>query len=152
MLRTGLTAAGLVIVAVVLVAGGRAEPARTAHSCTVLDKQFISLAVLSNTSLTLLGDGYLSGDVGPKDAIAETRADAARLQLTHPNDASLKAAKTMMRGMIIEYGRAIRARWKGGDTGAHMYRSYSLANYVHQVLADAQPVLVKQGCSVAELL
>jgi hypothetical protein len=154
MLRTGLTAAGLLLAAVVLVAGGRAEPARTsvAHSCGALDQEFIRAAVLSNTEIELLGQSLVSGDMSASDAISETRSAALGVRNTTPRDPSLKLAKVLMHGMFVEYGRAIRAQWKGGNPGAHMYRSYNLANYAHQVLTDAEPPLSQQGCPMRALL
>jgi hypothetical protein len=141
--------------AVVLVAGGRAQPARTSptqHVCGALDKQFIRAASLSNTQIAMLGQDYLSGDLNAKDAIAETGNAALGIEITAPRDPSLKLARVLMHGMFVEYGRAIRAQWKGGNPGKHMYRSYSLANYAHQVLAGAQPQLQAVGCSVGDLL
>jgi hypothetical protein len=155
MMRRGLTAAGLVLTAVVLVAGGRAQPARTSptqHLCGAVDKQFIRAAALSNTQLAMLGHDYMAGDLGPKSAIAQADDAALAIEVTAPHDPSLKLTRVLMRGMLVEYGRAIHAQWKGGNPGKHMYRSYSLANYAHQVLTDAQPKLEPQGCSVGELL
>lgn len=158
MLRKALTAAGLLLAAVVLVAGGRAEPARTAsHSCGALDKQFLQAASLSSASIELLAQDYQSGSLSPKQAIEQTRQAAIGIRITSPRDPSLKLARVLMGAMYEEYGRALRAQWKGNeanghDAGSHMYRSYSFANYAHQVLKDAEPALEKQGCSVAALL
>jgi hypothetical protein len=33
-----------------------------------------------------------------------------------------------------------------------MHRSYGLANFAREILADAQPVLAKHGCDVCPLL
>ena len=153
MLRTGLTAAGLVLAAVVLVAGGRAEPAHTSHYCSAQDKEFIHAAALSTTALTLLGQDYQAGTLSAKQAIAQTRNAELGIRNTSPRDRSLKLARTLMRGMMVEYARAVRAQWKGtDDAGSHMFRSYSLANYGHDVLVDAEPSLERLGCSVAALL
>jgi hypothetical protein len=155
MLRRGLTAAGLVMTAVVFVAGGRAQPAHTSptqHSCGAVDKQFIRAAALSNTQIAILGQDYLNGDLNAREAIEQTDNAALGIKITAPHDPSLKLARVLMHGMFVEYGRAIRAQWKGGNPGKHMYRSYSLANYAHQVLATAQPMLENEGCSVGGLL
>jgi hypothetical protein len=153
MLRRGLTAAGLVLAAVVLVAGGRAEPARTAaHSCSALDRQFLHEAALSAAAVALVGQDFQGGAISPKEAVEQMRQAELGIGLTAPRDPSLKLARVLMRGMYNEYGRAIRAQRKGGDAGHHMYRSYSYANYAHQVLSDAEPVLAKKGCSAAALL
>ena len=155
MLRRGLTAAGLVVAAVALVAGGRAEPARTSgvsHVCGALDKQFIRAAAISNASVELLGHDFVVGDLSAPDALSQTREAALGIRLTEPRDPSLKLTRTLMHGMVVEYGRAIHARWKGGNASAHMYRSYSLANYAHDVLIEAEPALSHEGCSLAELL
>ena len=154
MLRRGLTAAGLLLVTVVLAAGGRAEPARTEqkHVCGALERQFLRAAALSSQSIQALGRDYQSGAVTARDAIAQTREAELGLRVTSPRDPSLRLARILMRSMYVEYGRAIRAQWKGGDAGLHAYRSYSLANYAHQVLADAGPALGRAGCSVSSLL
>jgi hypothetical protein len=141
--------------AVVLVAGSRAQPAKTSstqHVCGAVDRQFVRAAALSSTELALVGQDYLSGDLPAADAISQTRNAALRLSVTAPRDPSLKLARVLMHGMLVEYGKAIRAQWKGGSPGKHMYRSYSLANYAHQVLADAEPTLQRQGCPVGDLL
>lgn len=158
MLRTGLTAAGLLLATALLVAGGRAQASggtatATKHTCGAQDKQFIRAAALSTTALTMLGQDYQSGALGPKEAISETRDAEIGIRITAPRDPSLKLARTLMRGMMDEYERAVRAQWKGqGDAGQHMYRSYAFANYGHGVLVQAQPALGKLGCSVADLL
>jgi hypothetical protein len=33
-----------------------------------------------------------------------------------------------------------------------MYRAYGLANFAHEVLAEAQPELRRRGCDVSSLL
>jgi hypothetical protein len=141
--------------AVVLVAGSRAQPAKTSpiqHMCGASDRQFIRAAALSNTEIAMLGQDYLSGSLNARAAISETANAALGVKLTSPNDPSLKLARVLMNGMFVEYGRAIRVKSKGGNPGGHMYRSYSLANYAHQVLSDAQPTLQAQGCPVGDLL
>lgn len=141
--------------AVVLVAGGRAQPAKTssiAHHCGAQDRQFIHAAVLANTQIAMVGQDYVSGDIAPGDAVAQTRNAALAIRITDPRDPSLKLARTLMHSMAVEYGLALRAKWKGGNPGKHMYRSYSLANYANQVLTDARPALDAAGCSVGELL
>jgi hypothetical protein len=152
MLRTGLTAAGLVLAAVALVTGGRAgaQPTHVRHTCTATDKQFIRAAALSSMTLMMLGQDF--GGSSPKEALAETRQADLSVGNTHPNDSSLKLVQTLLHGMLVEYRRAIRAQANGGDSGTHMYRSYSFANYGHQVLVAAAPALDQLGCSVSDLL
>jgi hypothetical protein len=153
MLRTGLTAAGLTLAAVVLVAGGRAEPARTAHRCGAQDRQFVHQAELSSQSLTVIGQDYQSGATTVKQAIAATRDAETGIENTSPQDPSLKVARSLMRGMMLEYQRALRAQSRGkGNASAHMYRSYSLAAYARQVLVDAAPALDGLGCPLTQLL
>jgi hypothetical protein len=54
--------------------------------------------------------------------------------------------------MFQEYGTAVTIQAKGGDAGERMYRAYGLANFAHDVLAQAQPALYKEGCDVGPLL
>ena len=153
MLRTGLTAAGLALAAVVLVAGGRAEPARTAHRCGAQDRQFVHQAELSSQSLTVIGQDYQSGATTAKQAIAATRDAETGIDSTSPLDPSLKMARSLMRGMMLEYQRAVRAQSKGAPSASsHMYRSYSLAAYAREVLVDAEPALDRLGCPLTQLL
>ncbi len=161
MLRRALTAAGLLLAAVVLVAGGRAEPATSAspHVCGALDRQFVRAASLSSASIELLAQDYQSGSLSAKDAIEQTHEAQVGIRITSPRDPSLKLARVLMGAMYEEYGLALRAQLrtetgKGGgeDAGSHMYSSYSFANYAHQVLKDAEPALAERGCSVSALL
>ena len=57
-----------------------------------------------------------------------------------------------MRSMFVEYARAVRLHAKGKDAAAHMYRAYSLANFAHGVLEQAQPGLARHGCNIDDLL
>jgi hypothetical protein len=155
MMRRGLTAAGLLVATFVLVAGGRVESAKTttiAHTCGALDRQFIRAAALGDTTIALLNQEYAAGDVTPPQMIAATRNVARGIEITDPHDGSLRMVRSLMGGMFSEYGQAIHARWKGGDDRAHLYRSYTYANYANQVLTDVQPVLQPQGCAVSDLL
>jgi hypothetical protein len=41
---------------------------------------------------------------------------------------------------------------RGRDAGKHIFHAYGLANFAHDVLAEAEPGLAKRGCDVAPLL
>jgi hypothetical protein len=154
MMRSGVIAAGLVVAAVVLVTGGRAAPTRggVAHTCSATDRQFISAAELNTSAVGLFGDSYLHGDAKASEVVGAARDASDAMDATDPRDTSLSAARRLMRAMFLEYARAVRAHAKGRDAGQHMYRAYSLANFAHGVLAEAEPALAKRGCDVKDLL
>jgi hypothetical protein len=153
MMRSGVIAAGLVVAAIVLVAGGHAAPTRQpAHTCSATDRQFISAAELNISSIGMFGESYLHGDAQAKEVVGAARDASDAMDATDPRDTSLSAARRLMRAMFLEYGRAVKAHAKGRDAGKHMYRAYSLANFAHEVLEEAEPGLAKRGCDVKDLL
>ena len=122
------------------------------HSCGATDKSFIATASVDVTALGSLTADYQSGLAGP-DEVAQQAFDAAK-RVTHvkPNDPSLRTAQKYLDGMFREYGEAVTLQAKGEDGGERMYRAYGLANFAHDVLAQAQPELLSKGCDVGPLL
>ena len=154
MRRIGLTAAGLLVtltLALSLATSGRAK-APLAHTCSATDRQFIETAKTNITAIGLWGQEYLTGDAGAGEVVAEAKRAAQIVEGTQPSDPSLQQARTLMRSMFVEYGRAIRAHARHGDAGSHMFRAYGIANSTHEVLANAAPALAARGCDVAPLL
>jgi hypothetical protein len=148
--RIGVIAATLVLLAF---AGGCSGGANAlAHSCTATDQRFIQTAQVDVTALGAMTAGYQSGETDAKD-VAKQAFDAAK-RVTHvkPRDPSLKVAQKYMDAMFQQYGEAITLQGKGRDAGEEMYRAYGLANFAHDVLAQAQPELYAQGCDVGPLL
>jgi hypothetical protein len=122
------------------------------HSCGAMDKSFIATATVDVTALGSLTADYQSGLAGP-DEVAQEAYDAAE-RVTHvkPRDPSLRTAQKYLDGMFREYGEAITLQGKGEDGGERMYRAYGLANFAHDVLAQAQSDLLSKGCDVGPLL
>jgi len=122
------------------------------HSCGAADKSFIATASVDVTALGSLTADYQSGLAGP-DEVAQEAFDAAK-RVTHvkPRDPSLRTAQKYLDGMFREYGEAVTLQGKGEDGGERMYRAYGLANFAHDVLAQAQPELLSKGCDVGPLL
>ena len=122
------------------------------HSCGAMDKRFIATASVDVTALGSLTADYQSGLAGP-DEVAQEAFDAAE-RVTHvkPRDPSLRTAQKYLDGMFREYGEAITLQAKGEDGGERMYRAYGLANFAHDVLAQAQSELLSKGCDVGPLL
>jgi hypothetical protein len=122
------------------------------HSCGATDKSFIATASVDVTALGSLTADYQSGLAGP-DEVAQQAFDAAK-RVTHvkPRDPSLRTAQKYLDGMFREYGEAVTLQAKGEDAGDRMYRAYGLANFAHDVLAQAQPELLSRGCDVGPLL
>jgi hypothetical protein len=152
--RTGLIAAGLASFAavVLLTGGGHGRGATVAHTCSATDRQFIARTELSMTALGVWGDDYRRGEATEAEVIAEARRAATRVQTLNPSDPALRKTKTLMAGMLTEYGRAMLAKSKQKDAAPHMYRAYGLANFAHDVLVDAEPELRRRGCDVSSLL
>jgi hypothetical protein len=152
--RTGLIAAGLALfaAAVLLTGGGRAESATVAHTCSATDRKFIRHAELNMVALGLWGEQYRDGEVTAVEVVAEARRAAKRVNQLEPSDPSLLKTRTLVAGMITEYGRAMLAKSKQRDAGQHMYRAYGLANFARDVLVDAAPDLRRRGCDVSALL
>ena len=86
------------------------------------------------------------------DVILQTQSSVTSLLNTDPSDPSLSKTRTILRAMFIEYGRAIRADKHHHDPGKYIYRAYGLANFTHDVLAQAKPALAERGCDVSPLL
>jgi hypothetical protein len=150
--RFGVTAAGLLLVGVAIVASGRAEPAQANHTCSATDRQFLRVAASNVETVQLMGQSYVAGDGLAADVLNAARNAALGVERTAPRDFALKRARVLVHGMFIEYGRAIRAREQGKDASAHMYRAYSLANYAHNVLDEARTGLTSAGCQISSLL
>jgi hypothetical protein len=148
--RIGVIAATLVLVA--FSSGCSHEESVRGHSCGPTDPKFIQTASTDMTGLGMLNADYQSGAVKAKDVSQQAYDAAVRIQHTDPKDPSLKAAQRYLDAMFQEYGTAVTIQAKGGDAGERMYRAYGLANFAHDVLAQAQPALYKQGCDVGPLL
>jgi hypothetical protein len=148
--RIGVTAATLCLLAFSAGCSGSSEAGE--HSCGATDKSFIATASVDVTALGSLTVDYQSGLAGP-DEVAQEAFDAAE-RVTHvkPHDPSLRTAQKYLDGMFREYGEAVTLQAKGENGGERMYRAYGLANFAHDVLAQAQPELLSRGCDVGPLL
>jgi hypothetical protein len=148
--RLGVIAATLFLLVCVSACGGARESRE--HSCGATDQKFIQTASVDVTALGSLTTDFQSGLIDP-DEVAKQAFDAAK-RVTHvePNDFSLRAAQKYLDGMFREYGEAVVMQSKGKDASDRMYRAYGLANFAHDVLAQAQPALLERGCDVGPLL
>jgi hypothetical protein len=144
-------AATLFLLVCVSACGGGARASRE-HSCVATDQRFIATASVDVMALGSMTAGYQSGLIEPGE-VAKQAFDAAR-RVTHvePNDFSLRTAQKYLDGMFREYGEAVVMESKGKDASDRMYRAYGLANFAHDVLAQAQPALLERGCDVGPLL
>jgi hypothetical protein len=145
-----LTAATLVLCAVPILSG--CARASLAHTCSVTDKAFIQTTSLNIDMLGQWSQDLADGQALPSEVIAQTRAAALRVGDTAPTDPSLAQARQIVRAMLSEYSRALSAHVHHRDAGAHMMRAYGLANFGHDVLAQAQPALASKGCDLSPLL
>lgn len=148
--RLGVTAAALLLAATVGGCAGSRDS--LAHSCTATDKRFIRTASVDVAALGMWAQDYSSGQVGAKQ-VAKLSFDAAkRVGHVEAHDPSLRKAQSYLDGMFMEYGEAVILHGKGKPAGAPMRRAYGLANFAHDVLAEAQPALQREGCEVGPLL
>jgi len=126
--------------------------AAVSHTCSATDRQFLGTAQLNMAALGTLSQDYLQGDAKADDVIEQADSAVTSLLNTNPSDPSLSKTQKIMRAMFLEYGRAIRADKHHRDPGQYIYRAYGLANFAHDVLAQAEPALAKRGCDVSPLL
>jgi len=126
--------------------------AAVSHTCSATDRQFLGTAQLNMAALGSLSQDYLQGDAQADDLILQTDSAVTSLLNTDPSDPSLSKTRTILRAMFLEYGRAIRADKHHRDPGKYIYRAYGLANFAHDVLAQAKPALAERGCDVSPLL
>jgi hypothetical protein len=135
------------------VGSGRAQAGhRVSHTCSAADKQFIDTVSSNLTQLAYWSSSLLSNDASPAEVARQARSEAAQVAATRPTDPTLSQARTLLRLMFMQYGRAVSARIHGGDPGVSMALSYNLANETHDLLVKAQPDLTPRGCEVGALL
>lgn len=142
----------LIAVCVFALSFGGNGRAAVAHTCSAVDRQFMTVAQLNMAALGSLSEDYLHGDAKPADVIDQTKLSIAVIGNTNPTDPSLSKTRAILRAMFIEYGRAIRADAKHKNPGKYIYRAYGLANFAHDILSDAKPGLMERGCDVGPLL
>lgn len=148
--RLGVTAAALLLA--VTAGGCLGSDEATAHSCGAADQRFLERATLDITALGIWAQDYRAGEIAAREVAQEAFDAADRVTRVRPSDPSLRRAQQYLDGMFNEYGKAVVLSAKGRNAGDRMFRAYSLANYAHDVLAQAQPALQRQGCDVAPLL
>ena len=147
----GLALAIFAMGLLVLLVGGNGRAA-VVHTCSATDRQFIGTAQLNIAALGSLSEDYLRGDAKARDVIEQSEAAVAGMLNTNPSDPSLSKTRHILRAMFSEYGRAIRADARHHNPGKYIYRAYGLANFAHDILAQAQPALSERGCDVSPLL
>jgi hypothetical protein len=131
---------------------GHAQAARITHTCSAADKQFIDTVSSNMTQLTYWSDSLVSDDVDPPTVVHQARAEADQIDATRPTDPTFGQARPLLKGMFVQYAKAVDAKYSGGDAGVYMGLSYTLANEVHDLLVKAQPALAAKGCDPTRLL
>jgi hypothetical protein len=147
----GLGSAIVALVVLVLFSGGNGN-AQIVHTCSPTDKQFIDVAALNMASLSSSSEDFLSGAEKANSVIDAAHLSLTNVRDTHPEDPSLSTAKAILAAMFTEYAKAIKADVQHKDPGRYIYRAYGLANFAHDVLAQAQQALRARGCDVSPLL
>ena len=147
----GLALAIFAMGSLVFLVGGNGRAA-VVHTCSATDRQFLGTAQLNMAALGSISEDYLHGNAKADDVLEQTDSAVSGLVNTDPSDPSLSKTRTILRAMFQEYGQAIRADKHHHDPGKYIYRAYGLANFAHDVLAQAKPALAKRGCDVSPLL
>jgi hypothetical protein len=147
----GLAVALVAVSSSVLLMGGNSNAA-VSHTCSATDRQFLGTAQLNMAAIGTLSQDYLQGAAEADEVITQTDSAITGLLNTNPSDPSLSKTRAILRAMFLNYGRAIRADKHHKDPGKYIYRAYGLANFAHDVLAQAKPALAKRGCDVSPLL
>jgi hypothetical protein len=147
----GLVCAVAVLGTFMLFMGGNGH-AQIVHTCSATDHQFIDKAMLQMAALSTMSEDFLHGDA-KADEVLQTTHDALNgIRSTGPSDPSLSKTRAILSAMFSEYAKAIRADAKHRDPGKYIYRAYGLANFAHDVLAQAKAPLKQRGCDVTPLL
>jgi hypothetical protein len=145
--------ASVVLGMALLVGSGRAAPGHTGeHTCSAPDRQFVTTVSSNMQQLDYWARELQSGSATSLEVIKQARAESLQIEATRPMDPSLRATRSLLGKMFREYALAVKAQALGGNAGKHMGVAYQLANYVHEVLVDAQPGLQSKGCDLAPLL
>ena len=131
---------------------GGTGAAQIVHTCSPTDRQFIDVAQLNMASLSSASEDFLHGQQKADSVIETATTSLQNVNGTHPEDPSLVKARTILNAMFMEYAKAIRADSKHKDPGVYIYRAYGLANFAHDVLAQAKGPLKQRGCDVTPLL
>jgi hypothetical protein len=126
--------------------------AHVEHTCTPTDRDFIETARTNMTAIGLWGEQYLSGDASADDVAGESGRAAKIVSATAPTDSSLAQVRKLLVGVFSEYQKAMAQQARHRSAGKHIFHAYGLANFAHDVLAQAAPALAKRGCDVAPLL
>ena len=144
---------GVAMLALV-VAVGRAGAGRPSvrHTCSATDRHFIERTQVNMESLGYWSASLADGQAEPAQVIRQTKVAARSVDATRPTDPTLKQTRQILRLMLTEYWQAVSARTDDRDSGIHMMRAYGLANFAHDLLAQAQPALASKGCPVDALL
>lgn len=134
-----------------LFVGGNGR-AQVVHTCSLTDRQFIDVAQLNMAALGSASEDYLHGGAKADSVINTAAASLKNIRGTYPSDPSLSKTRAILSAMFVEYGKAIRAHTKQADAGRYIYRAYGLANFAHDVLAQAEGPLKQRGCDITPLL
>lgn len=134
------------------VAFGSTPADAVAHSCSAPDRQFLQTAVENMSQLAFWSGQLSSGDALPAVVSKQAFSEAQQVAVTKPLDPTLAGVRTLLDGMLQEYGNAIRAHVHGRTGDAHMRRSWRLAAEIRDQLQAARGPLATLGCDPGPLL
>ncbi|HEX2044999.1 MAG TPA: hypothetical protein VHF23_05155 [Gaiellaceae bacterium] len=151
MRRLGVTAATLLLLAATI-GGCAGSDEASAHTCGAMDRRFLQRAGVDVTAFGIWQQDYAAGAISAEEAAREAFDAAKRVAHVEPSNPSLRTAQRYLNGMFTTYGEAVKLDAEGKDGGERMYLAHVFRNGAHEVLAEAQPALQREGCDVAPLL
>ncbi len=148
----GLALAIAAAFGILLTFGSPGGQAQVSHTCSATDRHFIDAAQLNMAALGSISEDYLQGQVKAPEVILQAETGLQSFRNTNPTDPSLAKTRAILKAMFSEYAQAIKADAHHHNAGQYIYRAYGLANFAHDVLAQARLPLLKRGCDVGPLL
>lgn len=145
-------ASAIAVLALTFALGRRSAPAAIRHTCAPPDRQFLVAAHSNMAQLAFWSDQLAHGGATPSLVVSQARDEAEQVAAIHPVDPTLQGVRTLIDGVLQEYGNAIRAKAHGRSGDLHMRRSWRLAAEVQVLLGAVQPQLGSLGCDVTPLL
>lgn len=151
-LTVATLACAVLVLGVSVLLGSSSAQGSSSHTCSAPDKQFLQTVRANMDQLAYWADALRTSDVAPGVVVQQARSEAAQVAATGPTDPTLAMAKNLVRTMLIEYSRAVYAKFHNGNAGVHIQLAYTLANAVHDQLIRVQAPLASRGCDVTPLL
>lgn len=147
---TALLSVGVLVMAGLLMTSARssASPQEVVHLCSPPDRQFIRTA-----TETLIGLDIRHGRLPGGGEITELDATSAAelVRSTAPLDPTLRQTRSLLGGMLVEYGAAVQAKSGSRAARKHLAKGFRYWATARMLLSGASPALANLGCQVETL-